>query len=66
MSTPPIIINSENSLDEVIEIMVKKNIHTLPVEEKGKIVGTITYHDVIKAIPTYFRGASKKRIFMNF
>lgn len=66
MSTPLITISSEDSLDEIIEIMVKKNIHTIPVEEKGKIVGIITDQDVVRAIPVYFRGASKKRIFMNF
>lgn len=66
MSSPLITINGNTSLDEAIDIMIKKKVRRLPVEEAGKIVGIITDRDVIKAIPLYFRGASKKRIFMDF
>jgi len=63
MSTPIITVSSQTSLDEAIEIMVKKNIRRLPVEEKGKIIGIIVDRDIVRAVPIYFRGASKKRIF---
>jgi len=63
MTTPIITVNSQTSLDEAIETMVKKNIRRLPVEEKGKIIGIIVDRDIVRAIPIYFRGASKKRIF---
>jgi len=36
------------------------------VEEKGRIVGVIADRDIIRAIPAYFRGASKKRIFFSY
>jgi len=65
MTTPIITVNSQTTLDEAIEVMVKKNIRRLPVEEKGKIIGIIVDRDVVRAIPIYFRGASKKRIFFS-
>lgn len=63
MTTPLITVNGQTSLDEAIEIMVKKNIRRLPVEEKGRIIGIIVDRDIVRAVPIYFRGASKKRIF---
>ena len=63
MTTPIITVSSRTSLDEAIEVMVKKNIRRLPVEEKGKIIGLIVDRDIVRAVPIYFRGASKKRIF---
>lgn len=63
MTTPIITVNSQTNLDEAIEIMVKKNIRRLPIEEKGKIIGIIVDRDIVRAVPIYFRGASKKRIF---
>jgi len=65
MTTPLITVNSQTSLDEAIEVMVKKNIRRLPVEEKGRIIGIIVDRDIVRAIPIYFRGASKKRIFFS-
>lgn len=63
MTTPVITVNSQASLDEAINTMVKKNIRRLPIEEKGKIIGIIVDRDIVRAVPIYFRGASKKRIF---
>jgi len=63
MSAPLIMVSSKTSLDEAIEMMVKKKIRRLPVEEKGKIIGIVTDRDMIEAIPLYYRGASKKRIY---
>jgi len=63
MTTPIITVNSQTSLDEAIELMIKKNIRRLPIEEKGKIIGIIVDRDIVRSIPIYFRGASKKRIF---
>jgi len=63
MSTPIITVDSRTSLDEAVETMIRKNIRRLPVEEKGKIIGIIVDRDIVRAIPIYFRGASKKRIF---
>jgi len=63
MTTPIIAVDSQTSLDEAIELMIKKNIRRLPVEEKGKIIGIIVDRDIVRSIPIYFRGASKKRMY---
>ena len=63
MTTPLITVDSKTSLDEAVEMMIKNNIRRLPVEEKGKIIGIILDRDIVRAVPVYFRGASKKRIF---
>lgn len=65
MTTPIVTVGSQTGLDEAIEIMIKKNIRRLPIEEKGKIIGIIVDRDIVRAIPIYFRGASKKRIFFS-
>lgn len=66
MTTPIITAGIDTTLDDAVEMMVKKGIRRLPIEEKGKVVGIITDRDVIKAIPMYFRSASKKRIFFPY
>ncbi len=63
MTTPIITVDSKTSVDEAVEMMIKKNIRRLPIEDKGKIIGIIIDRDIVRAVPIYFRGASKKRIF---
>jgi len=63
MTTPIITIDSKTGLDEAIKLMLRKNIKRIPIEEKGKIIGIIIDRDIVRAVPIYFRGASKKRIF---
>jgi len=63
MTTPIITVDSKTSLDEAVEMMIKKNIRRLPIEEKGRIIGIIVDRDIVRTVPIYFRGASKKRIF---
>jgi len=66
MTTPLVTVNVDTALDDAIDIMVKKDVRRLPIEEKGKVVGMITDRDLIRAIPMYFRGATKKRIFFPY
>jgi len=63
MTTPLITVDSKTSVDEAVKMMIKKNIKRLPVEEKGKIVGIIVDRDIVRSVPIYFRGASRKLIF---
>jgi len=65
MTTPLITVDSKTSVDEAIKMMIKKNIKRLPVEEKGKIVGIIIDRDIVRSVPIYFRGASRKLIFFS-
>lgn len=48
MSTDPITIKKNTTLEEIIAIMKYKNVCTLPVLEKKKLVGVIGRHDVFK------------------
>lgn len=63
MTSPLITIDSKTGLDEAIKIMLKKNVKRLPVLEKGKIIGIVIDRDIVRSVPIYFRGASKKRIY---
>jgi len=63
MTTPIITVDSKTSVDEAIRLMLKKNIKRFPIEEKGKIIGVVIDRDIVRSVPVYFRGASKKRIF---
>lgn len=48
MSSVIISIPENTSLDEIIDIMRKRNIHTIPVTDGKKMVGIIGRHDVFK------------------
>ncbi len=48
MSTPLVVISPEETLWEAAEIMSKKDIHKLPIQDKNKIVGIITASDLVK------------------
>lgn len=63
MSTPIITVDSKTGVDEAIKLMLKKNIKRFPIEEKGKIIGVVIDRDIVRSVPVYFRGASKKRIY---
>ena len=48
MSTPLVVINPGKTLWEAAEIMRKKDIHKLPVQDENKIVGIITASDIVQ------------------
>jgi len=48
MSTPLEVISPEETLWEAAEIMSKRDIHKLPIQDKNKIVGIITASDLVK------------------
>ena len=52
MTSEVISITKDKSLIEAIDLMVKNNIHALPVEEGEELVGIITSNDILKAIYT--------------
>ncbi len=51
MTKKPVVINQWLDLEEVAEIMNKKNVRRLPVVEKGKLIGLITEKDMLKVEP---------------
>jgi len=50
MTTNPVTVGPETGIEAVAELMVDNNFHTLPVMDKGKLVGIIGKEDVLKTI----------------
>jgi len=50
MTPNPRTVEPETALEEIATLMVRKNIHTLPVLEKGKLVGIIGKEDVLRTL----------------
>lgn len=50
MSSNPETVNPESSLEEIATLMVSKGFHTLPVVERGKLVGIIGKEDVLRTL----------------
>jgi acetoin utilization protein AcuB len=52
MTKNPVTVNPETLVLNAEKIMKQKNIRRLPVVEKGKLVGIVTKHDLLKAEPS--------------
>jgi CBS domain-containing protein len=50
MTHDPITVDPQTTLEDIATLMVKKNIHTLPVMEKGKLVGVIGKEDILRTL----------------
>jgi CBS domain-containing protein len=50
MTPDPITVSPDTTLEEMATLMVKKNIHTLPVVEKGKLVGVVGKEDILRTL----------------
>ena len=48
MTTKVLYVESSQSLDECVAIMIDKNIRHLPVYEEGKLIGLISVRDALK------------------
>ncbi len=49
-SRPAISVNPDTDISEVARIMSEKRIHTLPVVDRGKLVGVVGKGDVIRSL----------------
>jgi CBS domain-containing protein len=54
MSSNPVTVAPETSLEEIATLMVNKNFHSLPVLEAGKLVGIIGKEDVLRTLVDHF------------
>jgi len=52
MSSPVTIISEMASIEEAAKIMAKKRIKRLPVMNNGKVVGMLTFTDIVAKVPT--------------
>lgn len=50
MSADPVSVNPDTSIETVASLMVDRNFHTIPVVEKGKLVGIIGKEDILKTM----------------
>jgi len=50
MSTPVVTVGQSAKIGEAVDIMLKKNISSVPVTEKGKLVGVVTRRSLIDAL----------------
>ncbi len=52
MTPDPHCVPPDAELEDVAEIMVSKNYHTIPVVQDGKLVGVVGKEDVLKTLLT--------------
>lgn len=50
MSTDPVTVEPGTELEEIATLMVKHNIHTIPVLDQGKLVGIVGKEDILKTL----------------
>jgi CBS domain-containing protein len=50
MTRDPLTVDPETSLEDIATLMVKHNIHTLPVLDHGKLVGIIGKEDILRTL----------------
>jgi signal-transduction protein with cAMP-binding, CBS, and nucleotidyltransferase domain len=53
MSTPLLTIHPSVSIKEAMRLMTKLNMHRFPVIKDKKLVGMVTYKDIIKIFPAF-------------
>ena len=52
MTSPLVSIRETASLDEAAELMAKKKVKKLPVMNEKKLVGIVTFTDIVTKVPT--------------
>jgi CBS domain-containing protein len=50
MTPNPVTADPETSIEEIAALMVDRNFHTLPIVEKGKLVGVVGKEDVLRTL----------------
>ena len=50
MTPSPVTVNPETSIEEIAALMVDRRFHTIPVVEKGKLVGIVGKEDVLRTL----------------
>ncbi len=52
MTSPVLTINETASIDEAAKLMAKKKIKKLPVINNGKLIGIVSFTDIVFKVPT--------------
>ena len=53
MTTTPITVNPEDSLQHALDLLEKHQVHELPVVEQGRLIGLVTGGDLKLMTPAY-------------
>ena len=53
MTKKVIAIKPSASLEEIVNLVVRKKVHVFPVMDKKKIVGIVSRHDILNAVYAY-------------
>lgn len=52
MTSPVVTINETASIDEAARLMARKKIKKLPVMDSDKLIGIVTFTDIVTKVPT--------------
>ncbi len=50
MTSNPVTVGPETKIEELADLMVDKNFHTVPVVDKGRLVGIVGKEDILKTL----------------
>jgi len=50
MTPDPVTVSPETTLEDIATLMVKRNIHSLPVVDQGKVLGIIGKEDILRTL----------------
>ena len=50
MSTPLISVNADTDVSDIIDLMLKKNISSVPITQNGRITGVVTRNSLVQAL----------------
>jgi CBS domain-containing protein len=50
MTPNPVTVDPDTALEDIATLMVKNNIHTLPVLDQGRLVGIIGKEDILRTL----------------
>jgi len=50
MTSPIISIDRNTKMADIVSLMLKKNVSSIPVVDKGKLVGVVTRHSLVQAL----------------
>ena len=50
MTTKPVTVSPESGIEDVARLMVDKKLHTIPVVDKGKLIGVIGKEDILRTL----------------
>ena len=50
MTPDPISVDPEATIEDIASLMVDKNFHTIPVVDRGKLVGILGKQDILKSL----------------